>query len=143
MSKELKRPIESDYVGSEGYFEYDAWNEAQKKYIDQLESKLKKSQDRAFEVGFDYGKKQTIQAVKDSLMSDEEIDNYEIDGTRISPLGIKALKEQKNQTQKMIRSERANLLRKYSKFILGDNYEAFEVYEDKKINDFLNQNNND
>ena len=55
MSKELKRPIESDYVdGSTGYFEYDAWDEAQKKYIDQLESKL--------------------QAVKDSLMSDEEID---------------------------------------------------------------------
>ena len=61
MSKELKRPIESDYVdGSTGYFEYDAWDEAQKKYIDQLESKL--------------------QAVKDSLMSDEEIEQDAKDG---------------------------------------------------------------
>jgi hypothetical protein len=46
--------------------------------------------------------KEALEEVEKSLMSHEEIMEHEINGTKISPLGIRALLFQRNATQEAI-----------------------------------------
>jgi len=73
-------------------------------YFQWLESKLKEAliSDKKHHTLW-VVEKMKLQAVKDSLMSDEEIDNYKIDGTKISPLGVKALREQREQIKEALK----------------------------------------
>ena len=112
MSKELKRTREEqilqDWIPSgqieTRFFNYENMIAFAKHYSKDIESKLKEAliSDKKHHTLW-VVEKMKLQAVKDSLMSDEEIDNYKIDGTKISPLGVKALREQREQIKEALK----------------------------------------